>query len=203
MIINLEDLIKKYNLNIKGVIHIGANVGQEISTYNKLNINERIYIEPQTNIFEKLKSSSRDEDLLFNTALGNQIGEIEMFISDNLNSQSSSILKPDLHLTLHPNCKFPDKSIVKITKLDLLEFDRKKYNFINIDVQGYELEVLKGGSETINHIDYIYSEVNRDSVYKGCPHIDELESFLKPYGFYLAEVYWATKHWGDALFIKN
>ena len=30
-----------------------------------------------------------------------------------------------------------------------------------MDVQGYELEVLKGGLETLKQVDYVYCEVNR------------------------------------------
>ena len=29
-----------------------------------------------------------------------------------------------------------------------------------MDVQGYELEVLKGGLETLKQVDYVYCEVN-------------------------------------------
>ena len=37
---------------------------------------------------------------------------------------------------------------------------------INMDVQGYELEVLKGATKTLEQVDYVYCEVNRDEVYE-------------------------------------
>ena len=40
------------------------------------------------------------------------------------------------------------------------------YNFLNMDVQGYELEVLKGGTTTLEKIEYVMTEVNRAEVYK-------------------------------------
>ena len=33
MILDLEKIVLKYNLNIKGVIHIGAHLGQEYPIY--------------------------------------------------------------------------------------------------------------------------------------------------------------------------
>ena len=38
MLITLIDLISKYNLTIKGIIHIGAHYGQEYSSYVENNI---------------------------------------------------------------------------------------------------------------------------------------------------------------------
>ena len=63
-------------------------------------------------------------------------------------------------------------------RLDDLALDLSKYNFMNIDVQGYELEVFKGAFETLKNIDYIISEVNQDEVYEGCPHVSELDKYL-------------------------
>jgi hypothetical protein len=60
--------------------------------------------------------------------------------------------------------KFPSQESVEVHLLD--DYDCHNYNFINMDVQGYELEVLKGGAETLNHVDYVYCEVNRDEVYE-------------------------------------
>jgi hypothetical protein len=74
---------------------------------------------------------------------------------------------------------------------------------INIDVQGYELEVFKGGKDFLNEVDYIITEVNRDEVYKGCAKIDELDSFLAPYGFNRVETTWDGGTWGDAFYIKT
>jgi hypothetical protein len=74
---------------------------------------------------------------------------------------------------------------------------------INIDVQGYELEVFKGAEKTLEHIDYIISEINRDDVYKNCAKINELQFFLSRFGFKLVEENWLGGIWGDGFFIKQ
>jgi len=204
MIIDLRKLNTKYNLNINGVIHIGAHYGEENNVYNELNIKEIIYVEPIKTTFDILieKTKGNDNIKYFNTALGNFTGETEMISSSNSNT-SASVLEPKNHLYLSPKVKFGSKIKVNIDMLDNLPFDRSKYNMINIDVQGYELEVFKGGKDTLNGIDYIMAEINRDEVYKDCTHINELIEFLKPYGFELVETNWAGREWGDGFFIKK
>ena len=47
------------------------------------------------------------------------------------------------------------------------------------------------------------TEVNRDVVYKGCPMVEELDEYLKVYGFERFETFWAGGTWGDAFYIKK
>ena len=72
-----------------------------------------------------------------------------------------------------------------------------------MDVQGYELEVLKGAIKTLNQIDYVYCEVNRDEVYENNAYVEEIDEFLAEYGMERMETDWAGDIWGDALYIKT
>ena len=203
MLLDLQKLKEKYNLNIRGVLHIGAHFGQEFSTYESMGITNTMFFEPLPQTFNKLNENIGDKTILVNTALGNMVGQVEMNVESVNQGQSSSILEPIIHLQQYPHIKFTDKVTVNITKLDTFIEDHSKYNFINIDVQGYELEVFKGGSEYLNHIDYIMTEVNRDEVYKGCPRIEELDEYLGTYGFERVETTWDGGTWGDAFYIKK
>lgn len=207
MTLDLKNLHSKYKLNINGVIHIGANKGEEYNLYKILNIKNMVFVEPRPDEFNNLKNKINDSNCIFiQKALGNKIGIEKMYISYGGGSPgaSSSILKPKLHLDLHKKIKFHDSLLeVEMEKLDNLSIDFKKYNFINIDVQGYELEVFKGGKECLSKIDYIYSEVNRDEVYENCTHINELDIYLKTFGFERVETNWCGNLWGDAFYIKK
>ena len=57
MILNLDYLKERYNLNIKGVLHIGAHIGQEYKTYERLGINNVMFFEPISSTFNKLKEN--------------------------------------------------------------------------------------------------------------------------------------------------
>jgi len=203
MLLNLDNLKTKYDLKIRGVLHIGAHVGQEFGTYERLGINNVMFFEPVPSTFQRLKENVGDKAILVNTALGNMIGEVEMFTEIVNQGQSSSVLEPEHHLVQHPNIQFNGRQKVSMTKLDTFIEEKDKYNFINIDVQGYELEVFKGGIEFLKTIDYVMTEVNRAELYKGCARIEELDWFLGSYGFERVETTWDGGTWGDAFYVKR
>lgn len=189
-------------MNIKGIIHIGAHYGEEISEYVSNGIQNIILFEPLSENFDVL--SERVKNLNANieghqVALGSEKGTVTMYVSDN-EKQSSSLLKPKVHLTHHPHVHFPSTEDVEVHLLD--DYDCKDYNFINMDVQGYELEVLKGGKKVLEQVDYVYCEVNRDEVYEGNAYVEELDDFLSQYGMKRVETEWAGEIWGDALYVK-
>jgi FkbM family methyltransferase len=203
MLLDLNFLIKKYDLKIKGVIHIGAHYGEENETYINNSISNLIYFEPLRKNFEILKQNVGEKTIIHNIALGNEEKEIKMYVESKNKGQSSSILKPSIHLKQYPHIVFDEEEIVSMNKLDNISFDREYFNMINIDVQGYELEVFKGGVNTLETVDYIMTEVNRAEVYENCPLIEELDDFLNKFNFTRVETTWDGVTWGDALYIKK
>ncbi len=103
---------------------------------------------------------------------------------------------------------FNESHIVKkkTHKLDTLV---KTNNFplpdlIKIDVQGAELDVLKGGAETLKHCKQIIVELQHDEYNKGAPHYTEVVDYLASQGFKLiAEKFVKTTHDGDYHFVKQ
>ena len=203
MLFNFDELVKKNKMTIRGIIHIGAHYGQEFSYYKNLGINNVICFEPVPSTFEILKKNVDDNTIIINKALGNTIGEIEMNIETSNQGMSSSILNPKIHLSQYPWITFNNKITVSIDKLDSYLSYKDDYNFINMDVQGYELEVLKGSENFLNHIDYILTEVNRDELYENCAKVDELDDFLSKYNFERVDTTWDGGNWGDALYVKK
>jgi FkbM family methyltransferase len=204
MIIELNDLIKKYNMKISGVVHIGAHYGEEVSNYVNLGIDNIILFEPLEKNFDILQNNVSKLNANINgycCALGNKTQKIKMFLSNN-NLESSSVLKPKKHLELHPDVIFSEEQEVEMKRLD--SFHITNHNFMNLDVQGYELEVLKGGSDTLNHIDYVYCEVNRDEVYEENARIEEIDTYLSNYNMKRVETFWWDDgYWGDAFYIRS
>ena len=203
MLISFKDLVKKYGMIITGVIHVGGHYGEELQDYIDEGIQDIVLFEPLNENFDILKEKA--ENLNANivghqVALGPEKGTATMYVSDN-EKQSSSVLKPKVHLTHHPHVKFPSTEEVEVHLLD--DYNSKDYNFINMDVQGYELEVLKGGTKTLEHVDYVYCEVNRDEVYENNAYVEEIDEFLANYGMERLETNWEGDIWGDALYIKT
>jgi FkbM family methyltransferase len=192
-------------MNIKGVVHIGAHYGEEIQEYVDNGIQKITVFEPLSKNFEVLAERLQDvnADIRgYQVALGSKKGTATMYLSSN-EAQSSSILKPKEHLEHHPDVSFDGTEEVEVSVLD--DYDLENANFINMDVQGYELEVLKGGKKTLKNVDYVYCEVNRGEMYENNAMIDDIDEYLSNYGFERVETYWPETwyKWGDALYIKK
>jgi FkbM family methyltransferase len=205
MLISFTTLYKKYNMNIKGIVHIGAHYGEEIQEYVDNGIQKITVFEPLSKNFDILQQRLQNvnADIQgYQTALGSQRGLAIMYLSSN-QFQSSSILKPKEHLEHHPDVYFEGTEKVEVGLLD--EYDIGDTNFMNIDVQGYELEVFKGGKKTLEQIDYVYCEVNRGEMYENNPMVEEIDIYLGEYGFERVETYWPETwyKWGDAFYIKQ
>jgi FkbM family methyltransferase len=213
MFIKIQDLVSKYGLKIKGIIHAGAHHGQEYDDYKAVGVDRIIFVEPCYPAFKELKKRFINSSgvICIQTALGEYNGEAEMHVEVANTGQSNSILKPKLHLQQHPDIQFPSVELVKMTRLDemiptLVKMisdvpDEPMYNFLNMDVQGYELNVLKGAGKILDQIDYIYTEVNTDEIYEGCAKINELDAFLKD--FDRVETNMAGGNWGDAFYVRR
>jgi len=205
MLINFTTIFQKYNMNIKGIVHIGAHYGEELQDYVDSGIQEMVVFEPLSCNFNILQEKVKNVNANIQghqVALGSKKGTATMYLSSN-SAQSSSILKPKQHLELHPDVTFNGTEEVEVDLLD--NYSVGECNFINIDVQGYELEVFRGGKKTLEQIDYIYCEVNRGEVYEGNAFIEEIDEYLSTYGFERVETKWPESYytWGDALYIKK
>jgi FkbM family methyltransferase len=192
-------------MNIKGIVHVGAHYGEEIQEYVNNGIQNITIFEPLSNNFDVLAERLQDvnADIQgYQVALGSKKGKATMYLSSN-EAQSSSILKPKDHLEHHPDVTFDGTEEVEVDILD--DYELREANFMNIDVQGYELEVFKGATKTLKSVDYIYCEVNRGEMYEGNPMVEELDDFLGEYGFERVETHWPETwyKWGDALYIKS
>jgi len=104
-------------------------------------------------------------------------------------------------MRLYPKITFPEVETVALSRLD--SYGLHGADFINMDVQGYELEVLKGGEETLRSVKMVYCEVNLVELYENCVQVEELDAFLVERGFAMREMTWTTGGWGDALYVRE
>ena len=59
---------------------------------------------------------------------------------------------------------------------------------LKLDVQGFELNVLNGGTNFLNKVDYILIELSFKQLYIGQPLFNELYSFLREKNFELVDI---------------
>ena len=205
MLLSFNSLIRKYSISVTGVIHVCGHIGQEMETYKKNNVGNLIVFEPQKVPFQKLtdvvNSIGFDNITLINKALGNSCATVEMTCNDD--GLCSSILNPKHVLEQYPNIIFDRKETVEMVTMDSVIGENHNYNFLNMDTQGYELEVLKGAKNTLKTIDFVYTEVNNTEVYENNALIEDIDNFLKEYNMVRVETDWMGGTWGDAFYIKQ
>ena len=196
-----------YPKKIRGIIHIGAHALEELPLYLSKNLRRIIWIEanPEKYDFIEKRISKYKEMHLGKFAAGFTEKKSELNIASN--GQSSSLLDLGTHKYDYPTIKYIQSKEVNVKPLDLwIEenfMERRFFNFINIDIQGYELEALKGMDKQFEFLDYIYLEVNFREVYKNCSQLKDIDKFLNKYHFYRVGMYRTNKGWGDAVYVKQ
>lgn len=191
--------------DIKTVVHVGAHIGEEIDFYSKLKVKNVHFFEPrdepQNALLQNCERFKESINIkLYKAALGSKTEEKIMFEG----GQSSSFIEPKLHLAYYPSITFKVHKTYKVYRADEIFQSDTKIDMINLDVQGYELEVLKGFGTLLNSVKVIYSEVNTAELYSNCVLVPQLDDFLRTFNFIRVKTAMETQYnWGDAIYIKQ
>jgi len=206
--LDLQKLCQQYSVAPRGVIHIGAHEGQEMQEYQVMGADKVLFVEANPSVFERLKLhiAGIPNVWVANCAISNQNGTVNLRV--NSHDMSSSILPLKLHKEIYPGMLEVNQVTVTSKTLDSLmqesPLNSSEFNILVIDIQGAELLALQGAKETLKYIDAISTEVNCEELYEGCALIDQVDDFLKEYGFERVAV--ATPShpsWGDAFYVKK
>jgi FkbM family methyltransferase len=202
--IKLNYFFNKYYQEIKNVAQVGAHFGQEIEIFDKYNINQIFLFEPNQNAVEVLKNKTKNlpKIKIFPFALGNENSLSKMYHSSGNEGQSSSLLEPKVHKKVQPEIEFKEKVTIEVKRFEDLKIN--DIDFLIMDVQGFELEVLKGFGKKLNQVQFIFTEINRDELYKDNVLVKDLDYFLKNKGFIRTWTSWRTADmpWGDAFYLR-
>lgn len=197
--------LKQNGFNPQQVIDIGAYTGEwtteVLKIFPKANY---LLVEPQESKRESLLtltnkySNIQYSDSLLSSILGNKVVFHEM-------ETASSVLEEHYET----NAK---KTIKTTQTLDNLLKDKNIQNpdFIKLDTQGYELEILKGSSQALSQAEVVLMEVNLIDIHKNCPLLHEVINFMDRVDFIAYDICSFTRRpfdkalWQvDMLFVKK
>ena len=211
MLIDLNAIVNTlatYNINLRGVLHIGAHNCEEIPFYLdtlKLNLNNIVWIDAIPN---KVHAATEERQIpnVYHAVITDKDDEEVVFNISN-NGQSSSILEFGTHTQEHPNIVYNNKLHLKSITIDSFfernGIDGSIYNFWNFDIQGAELMALKGATNYLQYVDAIYLEVNEKELYIGCGLIGDIDAFLAEHHFHRVLTKMTSHGWGDALYMRE
>lgn len=202
MLIKWQELVHELNVKPNGVLHVGAHLGEEKNYYESSNMLPVYWVEAREDLVVEMKKNLvPPQHFVIHALLWREAG-IRMKMNIASNSQSSSILELADHKVLYPEINYVGTIEMNTTTLDELMDSGINCEMIVLDLQGAELEVLKGLSgDKWNRIKWIYSEVFTRDLYEGCAKIHEIDDFLAGKGFYRLFTRMQRNHgWGDAIY---
>lgn len=171
---NFVNLVKSDSI----VIDVGGNIGITAARFAKKAFNGKIIVvEPSKFSFQRLvyhmKLNKLTNVVPINKGLGTQEKIEKLYTVDENNSGMNRIVSFELN-------NVPNESI-SICKLDDLvqKIELKRIDFIKIDVEGYEMNVLKGAINTIiNYKPIILIEVIDENLKENQSSALEVIQFL-------------------------
>ena len=189
--INEKKFLKSYFKKKKIIfVDIGTNVGSYSDLIeNNLNIKKGFLIEPSLNACHKLSKRFNSKKFsIHNFAMSDMNKKKRIFYEYKLSSQSSLYKQNDKFKSL--------KKLKKISLINTITFDEKfkkkeKIDFCKIDVQGEEMNVLRGMRINLGkkNIKLIKIEISFSERYKGSkPNFFEIISYLIKYNYHLISI---------------
>lgn len=173
---------------ISGVIHVGANTGQERHLYDAYGLHV-LWIEPIPEVFEKLQANIKafpKQSAIQHLVSDCDDKEYQFHISSN-DGLSSSMLDFKQHKDIWPDVDFTSTISLRSTTLTSLlqreQIDPSRYQALIMDTQGSELLVLTGAVPILSHLSFIKTEVADFESYAGGCQLSDIDSFMAEHGF--------------------
>lgn len=184
--------LKRTVPNLDYIIDVGANSGQfsKVASFHFPNAIMHLF-EPLPNLYPKIEKLFKGKQNIstYNLALGNESGTIKF--NQNEFGHISSVLNissDNVHYPKGNELNQIDVEIKTLDSLSLFDGKNKGTSLLKLDVQGYELEVLKGGEKTLTNLDYILIEANLEQLYVNQPSFTQVNNYLNSKGFELSDM---------------
>jgi FkbM family methyltransferase len=187
------NLVKKSGKEAGTIIDVGGADGTTPKMFAVSFPHSEIFI------FEPLKENYRHIEALavqyqnfklIKKAAGNENGKTFINKASRITSSSIYELNADNNSSFFSETlQSSQKEEIDITRLDDVIPKGTNVSILKIDVQGFELEVLKGGVGTLRDVCIIVLEVNNHQGYKGSPAYFEIDEFLRNNNFELFDIF--------------
>ncbi|MBI3515760.1 MAG: FkbM family methyltransferase [Proteobacteria bacterium] len=207
-ILDLPQLLTKFGIAARGVIHVGAHEGEELPTYLELGAKQVLLIEANPRLIDHLRSlvATTPGVTVAHCAINDADGPVDLHIASH--DDSSSILPLKLHQRIYPT--IVEDAVVQVPGLRLdglmesLALNAADFNILCVDIQGAELRALRGAVKALEAIEAVSIEINFEELYEGCAQVEDIDNFLGDRGFdRVATLTPYHSSWGDALYVRR
>lgn len=213
-------LLDGTGIRARGVVHLGANVGEELGVYLLLGFADVLMIEANpaaipaltrnvaaingvaARFDEPMRLAPASRARALHCAVGAAAGEVTLHVTDV--PTLSSLMRPLLDADEVPCFAVVEEARVAMRRLDEILADTPgEFNALRLNIQGSELLALEGAGRWLAQCQLIYCEVNLAERYAGCPRIDEIDAFLGARGFVRKWGHQWSPTGGDAVYVRR
>lgn len=193
--------LKEMGFDPKNVLDIGAHKGEWAELFKSTFQNTNIFcIDGQPSSERYLKEKKFNYLIKL---LGNEIGFKTFYLKNDDICAGASVYKESTFW--YKDCK---ELKLQIDKLDNVNKSQEVYDFIKIDVQGSELDIIKGGLKTILDCSFLQLELSILEFNSNAPLASEVISYLNNLDFYIYDIcshfYWNNRlNQFDVIFINK
>lgn len=210
---SLAVMLKQLNIHPNYVIHAGAHDLIESDIYAYYNA-QVVAIECNPFVYQNLlfRLKNQYKQMPIYACLWSTSGqEKQLYFYRNKTDGAGGLYLPDKMNDYIPDCKPTGDffNCITITMDDImikynLDKDRHKIDFLNVDLQGAELEFFKGANLLLEGqaLKYIWCEVSWDSIYRDAPQLNDIDEYLAKYKFVRYGVREDSPNHGDALYVR-
>ena len=194
-------IFERLNVHIKGIIHVGMWDFVEYGCYTKLVGNNVIGIEANPQVYKDMAKPVADKwgFKCFNEFLSDKDKEVRDFY---FAGEGSSLYKGQPQWNKNVSIKVQTKTLS--TVIEENNIDMNGYDFLNIDAEGAEFDVLKGFEKYLDHINVIDLETSYDDRHRSGADHNTIVQWLSERGFQLKEMSdsYQSQNWGDSVFAR-
>jgi FkbM family methyltransferase len=188
-----SDTFDRFGVLPSRVLHVGAHEAEEADVYARWGA-EVLWVEANPTLANRLKERGLN---VVCRAAWSSAGPLTLHVASN--GHSSSVYPMGLHTIRHPDVHTVGTVQTEGFRLDSLPF---LPDMLNLDIQGAELEALKGAVGLLGGVRWICTEVSSEELYVGQSLVPELDRWLGERGFVQVAAEWTDRGWGDALYVR-
>jgi FkbM family methyltransferase len=197
-----------YGVRPNGLVHVGAHQAEEFQEYeinNMLGNGSCYWIEALPFKCEELRVFFADKPkhrVIHALAWG--VSGLSMKFKITNRTASSSVFDLGEHANFYKDIHVMETLEILSKRLDEVISQTEIFDFLVLDVQGAELEVIKGMGDLLAKVKWIFLEVSKKELYHGGVLEDEIDFYLRNRGFRRRFVEWdRNAGWGDALYMRE
>jgi FkbM family methyltransferase len=179
------------------ILDLGGFIGSTAKEFAESFPQNQVYVfEPLPDNIKKIEKISAEYKNI--TIVPKAVGNIssKVFINKSANISSSSIfpLNADPNSPIFSgNLQVTEQLEIETIALDDFLPANTHVGIMKLDVQGYELNALKGALRTLKNTDFIVVEVVNHDYYKGGAKYYEIDQYLRENNFVISDIYPSLK----------